>query len=67
MLYLRDIFRISRILTVGVVRCGMVIKKVLIILGHTPTEKFWALWGTADSLLVAANYYFGQIAVTEHS
>lgn len=67
MLYLRDVSRISGILTVGVIRCGMAIKKVLIILGRTPTEKSWARWGTADSLLVAANYYFGQIAVTEYS
>lgn len=52
---------------VGVIRCGMAIKKVLIILGRTPTEKSWARWETADSLLVAANYYFGQIAVTEYS
>lgn len=52
---------------VCIIRCGMAIKNVLIILGCTPTENACTLWGTKNPLLLAAKYYFGQIAVTEYS
>ena len=61
--YLQDVRDING----SIIKYHLAIKNMLIILECTPTEKAYTLWGTTDPLLLAAKYYFGQIAATEYS